>query len=91
MSAARALIDMAAEGSGTTARDGPQDLEVSPAKPVTVALDEVCSCAANDVMMSATSNCGRFIYSSWDDLPFFSTSASSGLGVACRCGCERWR
>ena len=30
MSAAGALIDMAAEGSGATARDGPQDLEVSP-------------------------------------------------------------
>ncbi len=42
-------------------------------------------------MMSATSNCGRFIYFSSDDLPFFSTSASSGLGVACRCRCERWR
>jgi hypothetical protein len=32
--------------------------------------------------MSATSNCGRFTYSSCDDLPFLSTSASSGLGVA---------
>ena len=42
-------------------------------------------------MMSATSNCGRLIYSSSDDLPFFSTSASSGLGVACKCRCERWR
>ena len=31
-------------------------------------------------MMSATSNGGRLIYSSSDDLPFFSTSASSGLG-----------
>ena len=33
MSAAGALIDMAAEGGGATARDGPQDLEVGPAEP----------------------------------------------------------
>ena len=39
MSAAGALIDMAAEGSGATARDGQQDLEVGPAKPVAVARD----------------------------------------------------
>ena len=49
MSAAGALIDMTAEGSGATARDGQQDLEVGPAEPVTVARDEVCSCAANDI------------------------------------------
>ena len=49
MSAAGALIDMPTEGSGATARDGQQDLEVSPAEPRTVARDEVCSCAANDV------------------------------------------
>src|SRR6516162_1471317 len=49
MSAAGALIDMATEGSGATARDGQQDLEVSPTEPRTVARDEVCSCAANDV------------------------------------------
>ena len=49
MSAASALIDMAAEGGGATARDGQQDLKVSPAEPVTVAHDEVCTCAANDV------------------------------------------
>src|SRR5262250_160440 len=49
MSAAGALIDMATEGSGATARDGQQDLEVSPTEPRTVARDEVCSCAANDI------------------------------------------
>jgi hypothetical protein len=49
MSAAGALIDMAAEGGGATARDGQQDLEVGPAEPVTVALDEVSACAANDI------------------------------------------
>src|SRR5579859_527960 len=49
MSAAAALIDMATESSGATARDGPQDLQMNPAEPVTVARDEVCSCAANDV------------------------------------------
>src|SRR3989441_8933729 len=49
MSSAGALIDMAAQGSSATARDGAQDLEVGPAKPRTVSLDEVCTCAANDV------------------------------------------
>jgi hypothetical protein len=41
MSTASALIDMTAEGGGTTARDGQQDLEMSPAEPVTVALKEL--------------------------------------------------
>ena len=49
MSAAGALIDMTAESGGATARDGQQDLKVGPAEPVTVARDEVCSCAANDI------------------------------------------
>ena len=49
MSAGGALIDMAAQGGGATARDGQQDLEVGPAEPGTVPLDEVCTCAANDV------------------------------------------
>ena len=47
MSATGALIDMTAESGGATARDGEQDLEVGPAEPVTVARDEICSCAAN--------------------------------------------
>jgi hypothetical protein len=49
MSAAGALINMAAEGSGATARNGPQDLDMGPAEPEAVECDEVCSRAANDV------------------------------------------
>jgi len=49
VSTAGALIDMAAEGGGATARDRQQDLEMSPAEPRTVPLDEVCTCAANDI------------------------------------------
>jgi len=49
MSAADALIDVTAESGGATARDGEQDLKVGPAEPATVARDEVCSCAANDI------------------------------------------
>ena len=49
MSTAGALIDMPAKSGGATARDCAQDLEVRPADPRSVALDEVCSCAANDV------------------------------------------
>src|SRR5437660_1514409 len=44
-----ALIDMPAESGGATARDGPQDFKVGPAEPRTIPLDEVCTCAANDV------------------------------------------
>jgi hypothetical protein len=42
-------IAVAAEGCGATARDGQQDLKVGPAEPRTVPLNEVCTCAANDV------------------------------------------
>ena len=49
MSAAGALIDMTAECSGAAARDGPQDLDMGPTDPVAVALDESCSCAADQV------------------------------------------
>jgi len=49
MSATGAFIDVTAECGGATARDGQQDLDMGPADPVTVALDESCSCAADQV------------------------------------------
>src|SRR5207302_11175194 len=49
MSAAGALIDMTAECRGAAARDGQQDLDMSPADPFAVALDESCSCAVDQV------------------------------------------
>jgi len=49
MSAASALIDMAAECSRATAYDGAQDLNMCPTEPLTIARDEICACAANDV------------------------------------------
>jgi hypothetical protein len=47
MSATGALIDMAAECGGATAHDSEQDLDMGPAKPGSVALDESSSCTAN--------------------------------------------
>jgi len=47
MSTAGALIDVTAESGGATARDGAQDLDMGPADPSTVALDEGSSCTAN--------------------------------------------
>ena len=47
MSATGAFIDVAAECGGATARDGEQDLDMGPADPPTVALDEGSSCHAN--------------------------------------------
>ena len=49
MSTAGALIDMTAECGGATACHGQQDLNVRPADPLTVALDESRSCAADQV------------------------------------------
>jgi hypothetical protein len=47
MSATDALIDVTAESGGATARDGKQDLDMGPADPRSVALDESTSCSAN--------------------------------------------
>ena len=49
MSAAGALIDMTAECGGATACNGKQNLKMSPAEPLPVALDESRSCAADQV------------------------------------------
>jgi hypothetical protein len=47
MPTAGAFIDVTAEGSGATARDGEQDLDMGPADPRSIALDESPSCSAN--------------------------------------------
>jgi hypothetical protein len=49
MSAARALIEMTAECGRTTARNGPQDLDVLPTNPLAVSLDEGCSRSADEI------------------------------------------
>src|ERR1700730_18183648 len=47
MSATGAFIDMTAECGGATARDGQQDLDMGPADPRSVALDESTYCHLN--------------------------------------------
>jgi hypothetical protein len=49
MSAAHALIEMTAEGGGTTPLNGPQHFDVLPTKPVAVSFDESLSCGADDI------------------------------------------
>jgi len=49
VSTAGALIDMAAEGGGATARDGEQDLDMRPADPLAAALDEGCAGSADQI------------------------------------------
>jgi hypothetical protein len=49
MPTAGASIQMAAECSGTTARDGQQDLNMSPANPMAAAPDESNSRGANQI------------------------------------------
>jgi hypothetical protein len=47
MSATGALIDVTTESGGATARDSEQDLDMGPANPRSIALDESTSCSAN--------------------------------------------
>ncbi len=47
MSATDAFIDVTTECSGATARDRDQDLDMGPADPHSIALDECTSCSAN--------------------------------------------
>jgi hypothetical protein len=49
MSAAHALIEMAAECGGTTPRNGPQHFDVLPTEPVTVSFDEQFSRSADQI------------------------------------------
>ena len=49
MSATDALVDMTAECSGTTPRNGQQHFDVPPAKPMTVSFYESISRSADDV------------------------------------------
>ena len=44
-----ALIEMPAQGSGATARDGPQHFEVLPGDPFTAAFEESASRSANQI------------------------------------------
>jgi len=48
MSAAHALIEMSAESSSTTPRNGSQHFEVLPREPVAISFDEL-SCSADDI------------------------------------------
>ena len=61
MSAAGAFIEMSAECSGTTPRNGQQHFDMLPADPLAVSFDECCLPRAR--MRSATSRGGRLIYS----------------------------
>jgi hypothetical protein len=49
MSTAHALIEMTAECGRTTARNGPQDLDVLPTNPLAVSLDEGSSSGADEI------------------------------------------
>src|SRR6202049_5257257 len=49
MPAAGALIEMTAEGGGSTPRNGQQYFDVLPAEPVAISFDEGSSCAADEI------------------------------------------
>ena len=83
-----ALIEMPAQGGGATARDGSQHFDVLPSDPPAASFDECVSGCANQIR-----------HLEWRPVHFyllcadlsFSLSESSGLAVALRCRCERWR
>jgi hypothetical protein len=80
MSTTDALIDVTAESGGATARDREQHIDMGPADPRSIALDEGTSCSANEIghLKGWPTH-----YPSGSDLPF-NTSASRGLAVACK-------
>jgi hypothetical protein len=49
MPAASALIEMTAEGGGTTPLNGPQHFDMLPAEPMAVSFDESLSRSADDI------------------------------------------
>jgi len=49
MPAAGALVEMTAEGGGTTPRNGPQYFDMHPPEPVAVSFDEGISRSADDI------------------------------------------
>jgi hypothetical protein len=49
MSAAGALIEMTAEGGGTTPANGQQYFDVFPTEPVAISFDEGISCGSNQL------------------------------------------
>ena len=49
MPAAGALIEMTAECSGTTPRNGQQHFDVLPVDPLAISFDEGSSCAADEI------------------------------------------
>jgi hypothetical protein len=72
MPAAGALVEMTAQRDGTTARNGPQHLDMLLTEPVAISFDESSSRVADEI---GTSSGGRLIYS-------FNFSESKGLAVA---------
>src|SRR5215469_15877434 len=80
MSTAGASIQMAAECGGTTARDGQQDLNMSPANPMAAAPDKSNSRGANQIGQLQERPTHQ---PSGCEMPF-SESESRGLAVAWR-------
>src|SRR5260370_42300985 len=90
---ARALVAMPAECSGTAASDRAQYFPVGPVDPAEVVLNEAIALGANDI--GHLEDAPRHFFLSLRDLLTPSrpqtSRASSGLGIARRCLCERCR
>src|SRR5216684_7723446 len=82
-----ALIEMPAQGGSATARDGPQHFEVLPGDPLAASFEECASRGTNQIGHLEWRPVIYFLCGALS----FSLSESSGLAVALRWRCERWR
>ena len=90
---ARALVTMPTECRGAAASDGAQHFPVSPVDPAEVVLNEAIALGANDIghLEEGPSHFFFSLRERWTPSRLETGSASSGLGMACRCLRERCR
>src|SRR5215475_388444 len=93
IAAARTLVAVTAQDGSAARCDGVQDLAVPPVNPAAIVLDEAIPLCANDIG-HLQGWPGHFFSSlrerlTWSRLE--SSSASSGLAIACRCLGDRCR
>ena len=90
---ARALITMPTECRGAAASDGAQHFPVGPVDPAEVVLNEAIALGANNIghLEEGRSHFFFRLRERWMPSRLESGSASSGLGMTCRCLGERCR
>jgi hypothetical protein len=93
IAAARALVTVPAQSRRATACDGTEDFAVGAVDPAEIILDEALALGANDVghLEEGPSHYFLSLRERGTASRLVTSSASSGLGIAWRCLCERCR